>query len=83
MITTKIKEQEKSKGKEKELTKNKKQQNTFCNDFSTITHRSNNTKGNSLSNIKQSLYNHSKNKNRLIVIGILFLWVFSNYANSL
>ena len=54
MITTKIKEQEKSKGKEKELTKNKKQQNTFCNDFSTITHRSNNTKGNSLSNIKQN-----------------------------
>ena len=49
---TKIKEQEKSKGKEKELTKNKKQSNLYTNDFSTITHRANNSKGNSLSTFK-------------------------------
>ena len=50
--TTKIKEQEKSKAKEKDLTKNKKQSSIFNNDFSTITHRANNSKGNILSSFK-------------------------------
>ena len=52
MVTTKVKEQEKSKGKEKDLTKNKKQTSIFNNDFSTITQRANNIKGNTLSTFK-------------------------------
>ena len=52
-ITAKLKESEKNKGKENDM-KNTKQSSIFNNDFSTITHRANNTKGNSLSYIKQN-----------------------------
>ena len=48
----KIKEHEKSKTKEKELNKNKKQSNLLNNNFSTITHRANNIKGNTLISVK-------------------------------
>ena len=52
IFLTRINEPEKSKGKEKELNKNKKQSTAINSNYSTITHRANNTKGNTLTNFK-------------------------------